>query len=207
MSKTRVTLTKIEPNQTIVKQKNAGTYQATKLTFTIKGVEETKNIMNSQLTHPNGAQVNNALNTLITLPLPVDVVLDEVQNGTFLNIVQILPKETPEESPRDAKPAYVPGGFNKSGGGFSGGKGYSKTDIAGMRRSVALQAAANAFVGRTSQEIVDAARVFEKFLNELDATATTAGIPVTSVGSATLELPSSAVGTVSNGQAVAQLVF
>ncbi len=207
MSKTRVTLTKIEPNQTIVKKDGVGSYQATKLTYTLGGVEEVKNILNTQLSHPNGAQVSAALAALVNTPLPVDVVLDEVKNGNFTNISQILPKDTPEEDPRKAKAPFVPGAFNRSSGGFSGGKGYSKTDIAGMRRSVALQAAANAFVGRTSQEIVDAARVFEKFLNELDATAATVGIPVTAVGSVTLELPSSAVGGVSNGQAIAQLVF
>lgn len=167
MSKTKVTLLKVEPDQTIVKRDGVGTYQATKLTYTIGGVQEVKNIMNTQLSHPNGAQVSAALAQLAQTQLPVDVVLDEVKNGTFDNIVQILPKDTPEENPRQAKKPFVAGGGSRFGGG--GAKGYSKSDIAGMRRSVALQAAANANVGRTSQEVIDAARVFEKFLNELDA--------------------------------------
>lgn len=155
MSKERVKVLSIEM-ETSIPKKDGGTYTGTKIVYEKDGKTVTKGI------HPNGLKFNEELrNQLVTLlgsGLPKDVVLhtEKAENGFNVNVVGILPADTPVESTRSS---FTPKSTGGSSTGTSGG-GNKDTSI---NRAVALKAAVESNTGSV-ESTVEVAKRFVTFL-------------------------------------------
>lgn len=160
MSKQLVKLISVEM-ATAIPKKDGGTYTGTKIVYEVNGNVQMKGI------HPNGLKFNEELRqqlqTLSETKLPKDVVLhtEKAENGFNVNVMGILPSDTPTEVSASTTPKSS--GSTVGSGNHGGGNSTAK-DVA-INRAVALKAAIETSAVDTSVELkLELAKRFVKFL-------------------------------------------